>query len=135
MLREMWTRSFSVATLDPGNSRSEFTQSVGNSVLLHVREIACVGFRRRRLGLLFFSARERIPMTTTAETTEATIRATARSERRMSFFLDLGLGGSECDEPPGSEGPNLPYSIVVDWVSENERVGGSFAMFGVRCDL
>lgn len=121
MLSEMWTRSRSDATEDPGKSRSVFTHSVGNIVLLQVREIACEGFRRR-VGLFWSSpdVRERMLVTKTAATADTTINITAMSESKMIFFLveDDGLGftkvASEEVEPPGSEGPNLPYSIVVD---------------------
>jgi hypothetical protein len=54
-----------------------------------------------------------------AETAETTISNTASSERKTIFFLeDLGLDVNivasewEGDEPPGSDSPNLPYSIV-----------------------
>jgi len=62
-----------------------------------------------------------------AETVEAIISTTARSERKMIFFFeDLGLVmfvGSEGVEPPGSDSPNLPYSIVkCEVLSEKKSV-------------
>lgn len=92
-------------------------QSEGKRVLLHVLEIACVGLRRR-VG--FFGSDvvwEWIPVSIAAETVEAMISTTARSEKKMIFFFEEDLGlvmfvGSEGVEPPGSDSPNLPYSIV-----------------------
>lgn len=43
MFNEMWTRSCSVAVVEPGKSRREFMHRVGKRVLLQVREIACNG--------------------------------------------------------------------------------------------
>lgn len=125
MLKEMWTSSSSDAVVEPGNSRSELTQSWGNWVLLQAREIAWVGFPRI-LGPFWTKARFRPPITITAEMAEATIKTMARTDNKMSFFLleavadnaeDFGLemmGASErLDEPPGSEGPILPNSILL----------------------
>uniref|UniRef100_A0A2P2P4V1 Uncharacterized protein n=1 Tax=Rhizophora mucronata TaxID=61149 RepID=A0A2P2P4V1_RHIMU len=46
MLKEMWTRSCSLAPEEPGKPRSVLIQRVGYRVLLHVLEIAWVGFLR-----------------------------------------------------------------------------------------
>lgn len=67
-------------------------------------------------------------MSIAAEIVEAMISNTARSERKMIFFFeDLGLVvfiiGWEGVEPPGSDSPNLPYSIVkCEVLSEKIRV-------------
>ncbi|CAL0311001.1 unnamed protein product [Lupinus luteus] len=63
---------------------------VGNSVLLQVLEIASVGLSRRSSG-------------------EAT------KEEEEELVVDLVRGVVERrEEPPGSEGPNLPNSIVFE---------------------
>lgn len=60
-------------------------------------------------------------MTRTAEMAAATIKTAARIETMMSFLLlvaeDEEMGSlvrgvvERREEPPGSAGPNLPYSI------------------------
>jgi len=92
-------------------------QSEGKRVLLHVLEIACVGLRRRVGFFGLDVVWEWIPVSIAAETVEAMISNTARSERKMIFFFEEDLGlvvyvGSEGVKPPGSDSPNLPYSIV-----------------------
>ena len=64
-----------------------------------------------------------------AVTADAAINKTAKSDRNTMFFLPEDLGGLRREEPPGSEGPNLPYSIVMF----RERIKGKERDIVVMC--
>ncbi|KAM1648699.1 hypothetical protein ACFX1Q_010690 [Malus domestica] len=87
MLKEMWTRFCSDATLEPGKSRRESTQRERKRV--YAFEMACVCLQRRMDEAAGFEALDFQTMSTTAETVEARMSATARRNIRMSLFLRL----------------------------------------------
>lgn len=100
--------------------------------------LTCVGLWARWGPFWLLVARERTTVTRAAEMAAATIKTAARRESMMSFFLLLADEEEEVglvrgtverrEEPPGSEGPNFPYSICVGEVGcgkgNNELVAG-----------
>lgn len=83
-------------------------------------------------------------MTRTAEMVAATIKAAPRRKRRMSFLLvvaedEEGVGlvrgvVERREEPPGSLGPNLPYSIGLVKVGVRKGMKESVSGFWLKWD-